>query len=971
MSSLGNPVRFSHHLGAPFLRRCPIATRMPSMTWVFLTWCLTALATVNVAAQADGLFSGAESTLARRNSEWWADAPTDSRPRTLQSRLVRIDLSRLNAVATRDTGTPATLTLNLFDDTVFLARVERSTPSRSGYVLTGRLDDVPFGTMALAVNGSVVAGTVRTPAATWRIRSVGAGLHLIRQVDLSTLPPEAEPDVRRVPRRLPGPVDLPPVDLPPDDGSVIDMMIFYTPEAKAAEGGAAEIEALIDLMVAETNRAYADSGVIQRLNLVRREEVASTEEGSLVDDFRRFADPADGHMDGVYALRDAYAADLMHLVTRRGEDDPCGFANASVGPGNLQDSSSVTSHDCGAITFAHETGHNMGLRHDRYVEADSNVPYPYSAGYVNQRAFHAGAPESSRWRTVMAYPDQCNHAGFSCTRLFRFSNPDQAYNGDPMGVPGDEPSNALDGPANARRSLNDTRFMVANFRNSSDRTTCKPVLAPQEQFVPADGGTFEVAVTIHHECAWTATTNADFISLTDGVSGVGSRVVTYEVVANNGTGGRTGVLTISGHPFSIDQVGSVSEGICNRTAQVQVAITNAASVEHCWEVESTHLSAIESLYLSDEGIVALRVGDLSGLSGLGTLYLNGNDLSTLRVGIFAGLSSLRALYLFDNKLTALPEEVFAGLSRLEHLHLDDNALVALPAGIFANLTSLKYLHLSYNELASLPEGIFAGLSGLDTLWMESNALVALPEEIFAGLSSLKSLIIQSNNLTALPEGIFAGLSGLELLWMGGNALSALPEEIFGGLSNLENLSLGVNPLPSLPEGIFAGLSSLRALYLNDNKLTALPEEVFAGLSSLTDLWLFSNELTTLPAGIFSGLPGFTNLELDRNPGAPFTLTLQLVRTESTAMGGSVAVEVVEGAPFDMVLGLSATGGTLSVDTATIGAGLTVGGNVTVTGNGATITVRPGEAPPIPREEGCGGSRCILGLQLAVGGPVTF
>ena len=80
------------------------------------------------------------------------------------------------------------------------------------------------------------------------------------------------------------------------------------------------------------------------------------------------------------------------------------------------------------MTFAHELGHNMGLKHDRYTEhGGNNLPYPYSVGYVNQRAFDSRAPESSRWRTVMAYNDQCDNAGFHCTQLFRFSNPDQTY----------------------------------------------------------------------------------------------------------------------------------------------------------------------------------------------------------------------------------------------------------------------------------------------------------------------------------------------------------------------------------------------------------------------------------------------------------------------------------------------------------------------------------------------------------------
>ena len=43
-------------------------------------------------------------------------------------------------------------------------------------------------------------------------------------------------------------------------------------------------------------------------------------------------------------------------------------------------------------------GHNMGLHHDRYVveeRGSSRWSFPYSFGYVNQRAFAAGAPASS------------------------------------------------------------------------------------------------------------------------------------------------------------------------------------------------------------------------------------------------------------------------------------------------------------------------------------------------------------------------------------------------------------------------------------------------------------------------------------------------------------------------------------------------------------------------------------------------
>ena len=613
----------------------------------------------------------------------------------------------------------------------------------------------------------------------------------------------------------------------------------------------------------------------------------------------------------------------------------------------------------------------MGIRHDRYMWSDENNPYPYSAGYVNLRAFDAGAPESSRWYTVMAYPNRCTvEGGFHCSWLFRFSNPDQTYRGDPMGVPGNEPSNSWDGPADARRSLNNTRSIVANYRSSHDRIACKPVLTPERQFVPAGGGTFEVAVTIRHDCAWSAVPQAEFVSVTRGASGTGSGVVEYQVAANAGPG-RAGRLTISGRSNLIEQVGAASEGVCDRTEQVHRAITDAAPVDHCWQVTPGQLAAIKTLRINDKAISALLPADFAGLSGLLQLDLDGNDLTTLPAGIFAGLSNLEGLSLSYNPLSSLREDVFAGLSRLEHLTFHHHSLTTLPPEVFAGLSSLEGLIVTDGRLTALPEDIFAGLSSLKELWLSGNNLTALQPGIFAGLSSLEGLLVTSNKLTSLPAGIFAGLSNLDTLWLNRNDLSSLPPEVFRGLSSLENLRLPSNPLGSVPERLFAGLSNLGFLDLYGTGLTALPSGIFADLTALHGLWLTNNKLTALPAGVFSGLSRLRNLELDDNPGVPFTLTLQLVAKERTSTGGAVAVEVMEGAPFDMPLSLSVTGGTLSTSSVTVGAGQTASPNVTVTRQESTATVRPGEPPPIPPGSGCGRPRCILGLELEVSGSVEF
>ena len=132
--------------------------------------------------QTDGLFSADETVRVPRPGQGLERA-------TLRSRGVRVDLRQISA-ARRQRGP---LKLNLFDDAVFEARVERVRPTRSGHFLSGRIVGQPAGEMALVVSGSVVVGTVRTPQETYTIRSLGSGRHVVRQIDPSALPPGAPP----------------------------------------------------------------------------------------------------------------------------------------------------------------------------------------------------------------------------------------------------------------------------------------------------------------------------------------------------------------------------------------------------------------------------------------------------------------------------------------------------------------------------------------------------------------------------------------------------------------------------------------------------------------------------------------------------------------------------------------------------------------------------------------------------------
>ena len=245
----------------------------------------------------------------------------------------------------------------------------------------------------------------------------------------------------------------------PEAMTTIDVAVFYTPVARRLAGGTAEIEAEIDLFVAETNQAYEDGGVNQRIFLAAREEVSYVEEnasGHLA--VARLARERDGYMDEIHEIRDRVGADLVHLIAE---------VTDVGGAADLAGAFGLTCAGCGAGVFAHELGHNMALSHDRYVDFGRLA---YSYGYVNQRAFEDGAPESSGWRTIMAYANQCGDARFGCGRIMRFSNPNQSYLGDPLGVPGESRTSAVNGPADAVRALNLTRHSVAAFRPRSQDT---------------------------------------------------------------------------------------------------------------------------------------------------------------------------------------------------------------------------------------------------------------------------------------------------------------------------------------------------------------------------------------------------------------------------------------------------------------------------------------------------------------------
>lgn len=392
----------------------------------------------------------------------------DSRPAVIRSRPVQVRFDLLaageRAYAQREPVVP--LHLNLFPGVGFpaLPREIIRTPGRAT-VWKGRLPDIPASSFTLIYTDTHLFGNITLPGAFYQVRPAGEGRHAVLEIGQRAYPPEKDPRPVAGSRENPAwlanrgglgsapargdrlaavhRIFLPLLLAPP----YVDVLVVYTPQARAAAGGSTAMRGLIELAVHETNTGYDHSGVRQILRLAHAEEVAYSEAGFDWDTtLDRLTDQHDGYLDQVHTLRDEHRADLVVLLV----DDYtyCGLAwlMTAVSPSFASSAFSLVNWDCatGIYSLAHEMGHNMGSHHN-WEETDEIGAFPYSKGYqAPNRAF----------RTIMAY--DCPGG---CTRINYWSNPDSSYQGQATG----RDYQAYQ-PADNRRSLNQTTPTVGSWR---------------------------------------------------------------------------------------------------------------------------------------------------------------------------------------------------------------------------------------------------------------------------------------------------------------------------------------------------------------------------------------------------------------------------------------------------------------------------------------------------------------------------
>jgi hypothetical protein len=110
----------------------------------------------------------------------------------------------------------------------------------------------------------------------------------------------------------------------------------------------------------------------------------------------------------------------------------------------------------------------------------------------------------------------------------------------------------------------DTYFSVPPGAGNNDVTilpespppgdpTCGQTVSPTTASVTSAGGPLTVTVTDTGSCAWSAASNASWITIASGASGTGSGSVSLTVAAHTDAVARTGAVTIAGQVYTVAQ----------------------------------------------------------------------------------------------------------------------------------------------------------------------------------------------------------------------------------------------------------------------------------------------------------------------------------------------------------------------------------------------------------------------------------
>jgi hypothetical protein len=162
---------------------------------------------------------------------------------------------------------------------------------------------------------------------------------------------------------------------------------------------------------------------------------------------------------------------------------------------------------------------------------------------------------------------------------------------------------------------------------------CSYSLSSSSTSVPGEGGNGTVGVVAGGACGWTASSNADWITITAGSRGTGNGTVSFTAAAHTGAA-RSGTLTIAGHAFTVNQAESCSYSVSPTPQNVgagggSVSLSVSTSGGCRWTATSnaSWISVATGSSGTGNGTVQLTVAANGGGPRTGTVTVAGRTVT--------------------------------------------------------------------------------------------------------------------------------------------------------------------------------------------------------------------------------------------------------------------------------------------------------------------------------------------------------
>jgi Putative binding domain, N-terminal/Viral BACON domain len=162
---------------------------------------------------------------------------------------------------------------------------------------------------------------------------------------------------------------------------------------------------------------------------------------------------------------------------------------------------------------------------------------------------------------------------------------------------------------------------------------CTFQVSPLAHTVPPAGGTGTVSVAAAAGCAWTATSDAPWLTISGGAAGSGSGVVTFTAAATNGPA-RTGTLTVADHRVTVTQsqgctytIDPSSQNVGAGGGTGTVTVTAAAGCSWTAASAADWVTITDGRTGSGNGTVRFSVAATSGPSRTATLTIAGHSFT--------------------------------------------------------------------------------------------------------------------------------------------------------------------------------------------------------------------------------------------------------------------------------------------------------------------------------------------------------